>query len=276
MVINQRSSLPIPFTFSQSSLQDYRDCERRFYLRYIEQLAWPAVDSEPVLENERRKAAGEIFHRLVQQYWLGLPSEKLARMAESSNLSDWWEHFEHYDFGLSGYKTYPELNLTMQVGKHRLTAKYDLVAVGQNKVYIYDWKTNQKLPRHEWMSTHYQTRVYRNLLSRAGGFLLDGKETIDPEMIEMVYWLVNFPDQPIHLPYSTSQAERDSQQLAQLISQIETEDQFPLTPDEKKCNYCSYRSYCDRGISAASLDDENMSGMDMPTLDLDQVSEIEF
>ena len=66
MVINQRSSLPVPFTFSQSSLQDYRDCERRFYLRYIEQLAWPAVDSEPVLENERRKAAGEIFHRLVQ------------------------------------------------------------------------------------------------------------------------------------------------------------------------------------------------------------------
>lgn len=245
-------------------------------MRYIEQLAWPAVDSEPVLENERRKVEGEIFHRLVQQFWLGLPSEKLARMAESSNLSDWWESFEHYDFGLSGFKTYPELNLTMQVGNHRLTAKYDLVAVGQNKVFIFDWKTYQKRPRDEWMATHYQTKVYRNLMVNAGGFLLEGNETIHPDLVEMVYWMVNFPNQPVHLPYSTSQAERDWQQLNQLISQIETEDQFPLTPDEKKCNYCGYRSYCDRGISAATLDDEDMFQKDMPTLDLDQVPEIEF
>ena len=61
-----KSELPPTFTFSQSSLQDYFDCPRRFQLRYIEQVAWPAVETEPMLENERRQQAGLHFHRLVQ------------------------------------------------------------------------------------------------------------------------------------------------------------------------------------------------------------------
>ena len=68
------SSLPDRFTFSQSSLQDYTDCPRRFQLRYIEQLKWPAVESEPVLDNERRQQEGQLFHRLVQQHRIGLPA----------------------------------------------------------------------------------------------------------------------------------------------------------------------------------------------------------
>ena len=35
------------FVFSQSSLQDYVDCARRFELRYIDELRWPAVVAEP-------------------------------------------------------------------------------------------------------------------------------------------------------------------------------------------------------------------------------------
>ena len=274
--ITKKHPLPVPFTFNQSSLQDFSDCERRFYLRYIEQLSWPAVESEPVLENERQRVDGEIFHRLVQQSWLGLPVDKLTRFAETSNLTVWWENFLNYDFNLTGYKIYPELYLSTQVGQNRLSAKFDLVAVGQNKVLIFDWKTFQKHPRDEWLAIHYQTRVYRSLMVKAGGFLLKRNETIKPELVEMKYWLVNFPSQPVCLPYSSTQAERDWQHLNQLISQIETEEEFPLTADEKKCNFCLYRSYCDRGITAFIPEDETMIQMDMPVLVMDQISEIEF
>src|SRR5574341_339738 len=82
--------LPVPFTFSQSSLQDYADCPRRFQLRYIDQLAWPAVETEPVAENERRQQEGQLFHRLAQQHLLGLPAENLARLANTPNLERWW------------------------------------------------------------------------------------------------------------------------------------------------------------------------------------------
>ncbi|MBC6941055.1 MAG: hypothetical protein DWB59_13745 [Anaerolineae bacterium] len=81
--------LPQPFTFSQSSLQDYFDCPRRFELRYLE---------EPVLENERRLAEGSFFHRLAQQHLLGLPADKLTRLAASPDLSRWWDNFQR-DFG---------------------------------------------------------------------------------------------------------------------------------------------------------------------------------
>ena len=44
------SNLPADFHFSQGSLQDYVDCPRRFQLRYMMKLAWPAVEAEPAVE----------------------------------------------------------------------------------------------------------------------------------------------------------------------------------------------------------------------------------
>jgi CRISPR/Cas system-associated exonuclease Cas4 (RecB family) len=212
----------------------------------------------------------------VQQYWLGLPADKLARSAETAGLKDWWEDFLNYDFKVADCKIYPELVLSMQMGKHRLIAKYDLVAVGPDKIYIFDWKTNQKRPREEAMAGDYQTRVYRSLMVNAGGYLMNSRDAVQPELVEMVYWFVNFPNQPIRLPYTTAQSERDAQHLSHLIAHIESEESFPLTADENKCKFCLYRSYCDRGISAPELDDENLLQTDMPTLDLEQVSEIEY
>ncbi|MGC1378508.1 MAG: PD-(D/E)XK nuclease family protein, partial [Anaerolineales bacterium] len=66
-IVNLNSQIQNPFTFSQSSLQDYVDCARRFQLRYIEHLQWPAVETAPVLENERRQLEGQQFHRMAQQ-----------------------------------------------------------------------------------------------------------------------------------------------------------------------------------------------------------------
>jgi hypothetical protein len=40
-------TLPYSFHFTQSSLQDYLDCPRRFQLRYVLDQPWPAVESEP-------------------------------------------------------------------------------------------------------------------------------------------------------------------------------------------------------------------------------------
>ena len=39
-----KSTLPAQFAFSQSSLQDYADCPRRFQLRYLDKLIYPAIE----------------------------------------------------------------------------------------------------------------------------------------------------------------------------------------------------------------------------------------
>lgn len=274
-----KSELSASFTFSQSSLQDYYDCPRRFQLRYIEHLAWPAVESEPVLENERRLKEGQLFHRMVQQHLVGLPVEKLARQAHTPNLTRWWENYLGHNLNINGYAQYAELSLTAPVGTRCLLAKYDLLAIkpGQ-KALIFDWKTTQKRPRDEWMAARMQTRIYRALLVQAGAHLNEGAP-IQPEQTEMIYWYADFPSEPAHFPYSVAQYKRDWDALTAIINEIGNHRHFPLTEDEKKCAYCPYRSYCNRGSKAGTIDESEVGTEGLVTefnLNYEQIAEIEF
>src|SRR3989304_5372403 len=122
-------AVPLLNVLSQSSLQDYADCARRFQLRYLERLHYPAVESEPALENEKHQQEGEYFHRLVQQSFLGLPDEKLSRLTAGSNLARWWDNFKIHRPNLNGYTIFAELTLSAPLEPFRLVAKYDLVAI---------------------------------------------------------------------------------------------------------------------------------------------------
>lgn len=273
-IVDLKSKIQNPFTFSQSSLQDYVDCARRFQLRYIERLQWPAIETAPVLENERRQLEGQQFHRMVQQRIIGLPAEKLARMAGSDNLVRWWDNFLAHGPNLEGFKLYPELTLSAPIEKHRLVAKYDLVAVSPEKALIFDWKTYHKRPKDEWMSARLQTKVYRALLVAAGSHLNGGK-SFTPEQIEMTYWYADFPSEPATFPYTTKQHKRDWVNLFGLVSEIDAKQSFPLTDDEKKCAYCPYRSFCDRGVAAGAADDVDTELLTLD-IDIEQIQEIEF
>ena len=276
---NLKSELSPSFNFSQSSLQDYFDCTRRFQLRYIEHLAWPAIETEPVLENERRQQEGQLFHRMVQQHLVGLPVEKLTRLANSPEISRWWENYLGHKFELDGYSKYTELALTAPCGSHRLLAKYDLVAIlPGRKAIIFDWKTYHKRPKDEWMAVRMQTRVYRALLVQAGAYL-NGGAPIQPGLVEMVYWYADFPSEPTRLSYHPTQYKRDWDDLTGLITEIGNHHNFPLTEDDKKCAYCPYRSYCNRGGKAGALDSSD-DGMETAAsefnLNFEQIAEIEF
>jgi hypothetical protein len=120
-------SLPKNFQFSQGSLQDYADCPRRFQLKYIEQLVWPAVEAEPALENEHYLQQGAAFHRLAQQHLIGVSAEKLTPIAEQdANLARWWENFlaslkNLEGLGnLPGLGLYPEFSLSAPIGEFRI------------------------------------------------------------------------------------------------------------------------------------------------------------
>ncbi|MBN2387366.1 MAG: PD-(D/E)XK nuclease family protein [Anaerolineales bacterium] len=264
------------FTFSQSSLQDYSDCPRRFWLRYGERLQWPAVESEPTLENERRQQEGQHFHRLVQQHRLGLPAEKLARFASTANLSRWWENYLGDDFGITGYAQYAELSLSAPVAGHRLLAKYDLAAIQTGeKALIFDWKTYHKRPRDEWMAVRWQTRVYRLLLVMAGAHL-NGGIPLAPEQVEMIYWYADFPTRPARFPYTVAQYQRDLEAVKQLVIEISTTRMdFPMTDETTRCAYCTYRSYCERG-AAAGQGDNLEAELQEYDFDFEQVQEIAF
>ena len=277
-------TLPEFFQFSQGSLQDYVDCPRRFQLKYIEQLAWPAVDTEPALENEQFLQLGAAFHRLVQQYLIGVPSEKLTRLAERDiQLAHWWENFLAEARKMDDWKAgqlYPEISLSAPLSDFRLVGKFDLLTANANKFIIYDWKTSRKQPKREWIAANLQTRVYPYLLACAGTHLNAGK-SIEPAQIEMIYWFANFPATPLHFPYSEAQHQADEEFIGGLIVEIRalSAEPAPLTENEKRCHYCVYRSLCNRGIAAGpleSLEEDRTADMFDFDLDFEQIAEIEF
>jgi hypothetical protein len=247
------------FAFSQASLQDYVDCRRRFELRYLLELAWPAIQAEPAEEQEIHGRQGELFHRLVQQHQLGIPAERLAGVASAAGrqlgddrLSVWWDNY--LQAGPPGLprRRYPELTLSAPLAGYRLLAKYDLLAVepGTRGV-IVDWKTSRARPGPAWLAARLQTRVYCYVLVEAGSALNEGRPW-RTDQVEMVYWFANFPDQPERLPYGTREHEANRGVLAELISEIAhaSADDFPLTDDVRRCRLCPYRSLCNRGAEA--------------------------
>lgn len=271
-------TLGSPFAFSQSSLQDYFDCPRRFQLRYVDKLSYPAVEAEPALENEKRIEQGQLFHRLTQQYFLGLPVDKLSRLANSPDLARWWDNFlRAFPTPAAPGAGAPETSLSAPIGNQRLLAKYDLIAVKDGKASIYDWKTYHKRPKNEWMAVRMQTRVYRYLLAAAGA-KFNGGEPLRPENIEMIYWYTDYPAEPAIFAYDTTQFQRDKAALEKLIGEIEARAEFEKTDDEKKCAYCPYRSYCARGTKAGDWRDAESEAEELETFDInfEQVAEIAF
>jgi CRISPR/Cas system-associated exonuclease Cas4 (RecB family) len=265
-------------TLSQSSLQDYADCPRRFQLRYLERLSYPALETEPALENEKHQQEGEYFHRLVQQHLLNIPVEHIGRLANSINLQRWWENYLGANLGIDGFETYPEITLSAPLENFRLLAKFDLIAVRRGvKAVIFDWKTYRKRPKNEWLAPRWQTRVYRALLVEAGAHLNDGKP-FEPEQIEMTYWFADFPAEPATFPYNRTQFKRDWDALTKLARDIENASDYPKTDDRQKCSYCPYRSYCDRGIRAGDLADAEteMEAEELFDVNFEQIGEIAF
>jgi len=276
--------MPDNFQFSQSSLKDFVDCPRRFQLKYIQQLSWPAVDVEPARENEIYMQLGATFHRMAQQYLLGVPAQKLEPLAsQDRQLLIWWKNFmlaieKLVDYNHESY--YPEISLSTPINDYRLVGKYDLLVRSNHKFCIYDWKTSRKHPKREWLVSSLQTRVYPYLLTRAGTHLNAGKP-ITPDQVEMIYWFANFPTASLRISYNPKQYAEDDDFLTNLVEEIKliAEEPAPLTENQKRCRYCVYRSLCNRGTEAGLLDEmESEAAEDLFDFELDfeQIAEIEF
>ena len=244
--------------YSAHSLQAFADCERQFELQYLEQLKWPAVESEPVLRSEEFMEAGRRFHEMIQRDILGIE----VTMPDSNrdpDIARWWENYrEHRPAGNQG-RLFPEKTLVGSIEDYALTATYDLIVLEDTgRARIFDWKTWRKPPDEERLKKRLQTRIYPYLLAQIG-HAING-ESISPEDIEMIYWYAEYPDQPIMFSYDATMFLEDHAYLSSLVARIEEMDQgkFALTEDERECLYCNYRSYCGRGGKAGAFSPDEL------------------
>lgn len=245
------------FSYSQSSLQDYIDCQLRFYWQHAVRLSWPALDANSPVEHEANVRRGVAFHRFVQQYLIGVPVAGITTLTErDEHLERWWQNFLH-----SFPKPFPEphfaeTSLAGVLGGVRLMATYDLVVLTPaGKLEIYDWKAVGKPPRRDRLAARAQTIVYPYLLAKCGHFLLGRKEPVDPDTISMRYWFTERPDQMEVFSYSQTQFKEDEAWLLGKINAIAgmSPDDFKKTENEKMCGYCKYRSLCNKSFATAKF-----------------------
>lgn len=281
--------LPKDFQFSQASLQDFVDCPRRFQLRYLEQLTWPAVESEPIEEQERRIALGASFHRLVQQRVVGVPEDLIRRQIRDPYLRGWWESYvvSRPIATLVGTDPAPvvhsEIVLSCWIDAYRLVAKYDVLAiVPAQRCVIIDWKTSQRRPSDRILEDRLQTRVYPYVAAEALPAMGE-PYCLGPERIEMIYWFPSAPDEPFRFRYSVARHHANRASLEELIHQIVApSSNFPMTEEVKRCRLCRYRSYCGRGSEAGHADPwveieaDEEEDLDLFDIDFDQVAEVEL
>jgi MoaA/NifB/PqqE/SkfB family radical SAM enzyme len=78
----------------------------------------------------------------------------------------------------------------------------------------------------------------------------------------MIYWFANFPALSERFNYNGDEYRADHRYLSRLVAEIEKrfeefneDDLLPPDGDERSCQYCRYRSLCQRGVRAGSLDE---------------------
>jgi hypothetical protein len=198
---------------------------------------------------------------MIHQYFLGIDPDRLFEGLMDENLIILWQNFlvfaqEQFDIeDESEMVIQSEKVLAVGIGKHTLIAKYDLLCISGGKIQIYDWKTTQKRPNRPWLAARMQTLLYPFIcFQSASEGLIPGSIAED---LEMTYWFANYPDLPEKFRYDKNKFQVDAASLAEMIALIERleEDEFALTDDIKKCRYCVYRSYCDRGETADEIQD---------------------
>jgi hypothetical protein len=274
--------LPSNFQFSQSSLQSYVNCPYQFYLRYIQNLAWPALQTSDALEMEAHMKQGNRFHALIHMYFLGLPQERLLEIAMADPLPgmvEWWDLFLGFAKKSITGTCLPELSLQTELVGALLMAKFDLLNIQDDYLVIYDWKTNLHPIKRSFLQKTLQTRVYPYILAKEYQSLNLGR-TFSPDQVKMIYWQANSPEAPIVFNYSSDAHLADELYLGKLVSEIQSFDpgDFLKTSDHHRCKFCIYRSLCDRGDSAGLLsefeENQESPGLDNFHIDLDSIEEI--
>jgi hypothetical protein len=212
---------------------------------------------------------------MAQQFFMGLPEEKISLLASTENLRRWWGNFIAHGPKLSKARLFPEFLQGSQISAHRIVAKYDLVLVDPDgSLAIYDWKTYRNRPRRGWMADRVQTQVYLSLLHRTRDEF--GKTTqTAPGALKMIYWYAEFPDQPEEFSEHDFDLSQSWSGLEQLVNEINARQSFPMTEEERRCSWCVYRSFCERG----SIAGDGKVLEDIQTFEdfnLDQIQEIEF
>ncbi len=241
-------------TLTQTHLYTFHACPRRFFLRFLARVPWP----EAPLGNDLAQAydLGHRFHRRAERHFLGLSDEPET----DPTLRVWWDTFCQQGPPLPDGRRFVEAALTVPIGSHFLTGRFDLLIVGDGDrpaAHLFDWKTGDPRPV-ERLRAAWQTRVYLAVLAQGGAALApDAADAFAPDRLSFTYWYAADPANPRHIAYDAATHRRTWGELEAMVADIDqrlaqnSRDAWPLTDDLAECRRCAYRALVGRQSAGA-------------------------
>lgn len=234
--------------FSQYALGTFDLCPRKFRYRYVDGLFWPRNWTSAEQRDAMEK--GRLFHLLAQRHFSGIDTAIPVGAPFEDELTKWLVRLTRLTELSAPYHCLPELHLRLETRGVRLQAKYDLIIVAGDHIYIYDWKTDERPLQPGRLATAMQTVVYLYLAVEAAPVYTTGAPVL-PANVTMTYWNPSFPNDNIKFHYSAKEHEAGGQLLTNWVKTILALGYpgFTRTAELKVCRRCEYSPIC-RGQAA--------------------------
>jgi hypothetical protein len=187
---------------------------REFQERFLLKRPWPEAPPSP--EVAEAAARGRLFHDLLARHFAGLPGT--AEIGDEE-VRRWWATFQRQGPALPAGLRLPETSLTVPIGRHFLTGRFDLVVAGDGPtLHIYDWKTERRPRPVEELRGDWQTRFYW-ALAAAGGSALGYPVAAD--QVFLTYWFAADPTASATFPYSAAAHERNWSEMTRMVDTLD-------------------------------------------------------
>lgn len=242
--------MPDRLILSRYRLATFAACRRRFQLRYQERLAWPAPPRAAGIQLAQER--GQTFHRLLERHFLGLPVD--PDPAADERLAAWWRTFLAQGPAMPAGPRLTEYTLTVPIGRHFLTGRFDLVVLTEGGAHIFDWKTEAHPRPEAVLRQDLQTLLYLAMVTEGAAALLPGG-VINPDQVRITYWYTANPSASVTIGYSQQQHVANWRALTAQVAALEAqlaspEPIWPLTDNLAECAICSFQIYCGRQQAA--------------------------
>jgi hypothetical protein len=206
--------MPDALILSRTRLLTFLRNPREFQARYLLHQPWPQAPL-PVAAAEAAER-GRQFHQVVARHLTGVP--RAEQMAEG-DMEAWWKGFRRFEATLPAGRRFPEMTLTVPLGRHFITGRFDLlIAAPTPKLHIFDWKTERRPRSPAELRDDWQTRFYW-ALAAAGSTALE--HPVTPDQIALTYWFAAAPEATVTFPYSAAVHQRNWEELTRIVDALD-------------------------------------------------------
>lgn len=224
--------------YSQNLLNTFDKCPLKFKIKYLANVRWKkdSIDNEDYYE---KMNMGLDFHLMCERYFSNIP---VGIDNSNKELMNWFNSLkEKFDI-LDENIYFTEYEIKMRKDNIRIQAKYDLIIIKpNNKIEIWDWKTENRKLDYKEVCKRMQTIVYMYILGESSLKIFD--KEIPLENISMNFWQPQFKDDIITINYSKSNHKIHEEKIIETTRLLDNYDfnlDFNSELYSTQCKYCEF------------------------------------